>query len=204
MPTSLPCPPCPCRSTAGLAAAAARGLLFPPELQQLARRVARGMGGAGRDFNGVHLRLERDLSLRAQDVLPAYIAEMRRQGFGPGLPCLVASGLMTPTYNDSAGTCCSLHPPAPPCFDVAVLPAPRAPLRLSHAGFQQVADSLVGAGVCSRVVCKEQLLPAAELEGECMVIDLLASTLPVPFTALSLPHSQACTRRHWRWWICSL
>ncbi|KAL4439928.1 hypothetical protein ABPG75_002929 [Micractinium tetrahymenae] len=127
-------------STGGMLGTAARDLLFAPGIEALAARVAEGVGA----FNALHLRVEPDMGLTEEELLPAFVESMCSLGFNASTPLYVASGLMS--YTDSA--------------------------RMQH--FREL---LTGAGVCSRVVVKEDVLKPSELAGlhseQLALIDLL-------------------------------
>ncbi|PSC70539.1 alternative oxidase [Micractinium conductrix] len=116
----------------------AKSLKFAPELVSMADRIVEAMTAGGKhEFNGVHLRIEKDARDWAaimggqQVVWQGYISTMRGVGFNRSTRIYVASGMLT--YGASVE-------------------------------MDRTKNYLTHTGVCSRVHHKEQYIPQEELE----------------------------------------
>ena len=119
----------------------AKSLQFAPPLLALADRIIEGMTLGGQlQYNGVHLRIEKDardwaMIMGGQQVVwHGYIKTMKQVGFDNATRLYVASGMLT--YGASVD-------------------------------MDRTIGYLKHVGVCSEVHHKERYIPQSEIESEC-------------------------------------
>ncbi|PSC73527.1 alternative oxidase [Micractinium conductrix] len=86
----------PLVSTKGITTIAANGVFFSPEVEVAVGRIA---GAIGQPFNGLHLRLEPDMGLKEEEMMPSFFKGMSVLRFNTSTPLYVASGLLS--YDDT-------------------------------------------------------------------------------------------------------
>lgn len=151
----------------------ARSLDFPKRLHAIAQRIIDGMAQGGHaEYNGVHLRIERDardwamIMGGAPVVWHSYIKTMKSVGFDNATRLYVASGMLT--YGAGAGAWVGGWPllagplitaliPLSTCFNPLFLPFP--------ADMDRTIAYLQLSGVCNEVHYKERYISKYDLDG---------------------------------------